>query len=331
MQQGLSRTARNAGLLIGLLAAWFVLASYQADRARAVSTARGVFVGAVSPIQRLVSGAVGGVASVWNGYFDLVGAAAENDRLRAERDALEQQVRSYRELRRENERLRELLQITAEVPGEWRVADVIGREPSQRYSSLTLNRGRIAGVRVDAAVIAPDGALVGRIVHTGPWTSLVQLITDPLAGVGARLSISRASGLVSGNGSARLDLRYIDSLTEVAPGEEILTSGEDGIYPPGLLIGQVDAFTFGPPVPGTGSVPLVREQSALFLEISVRPAITVDRLETVLILDAPAPRTEGPAPAEEPPGDTGNETGDDAGTASSDEPPGGDPARGGRR
>jgi rod shape-determining protein MreC len=288
MQQGLSRTARNAGLLVGLLTAFFVLASYQADRGRAVSAARGVVVGAVSPVQRIVSGVVGAVAGVWNGYFDLVGASSENERLRAERDALEQQVRSYRELRRENERLRGLLRVTGDVPAGWRVATIIGREPSQRYSALTLDQGSADGVRVDAPVIAPDGSLVGRIVEAGRWTSLVQLITDPLAGVGARLATSRATGLVSGTGGALLDLRYIDSLTEVYTGEEILTSGEDGIYPPGLLIGKVDSFTFGPPVPGTHSVPLTREQSALFLEITVRPAVMVDRLETVLVLDARA-------------------------------------------
>lgn len=285
MQQGLSRTARNAGLLIGLLSAWFVLASYQADRGRTVSTARGVVVGAVSPVQRLVAAVVGTVSGVWNGYFDLIGAAAENESLRAERDALEQEVRSYRELRRENERLRSLLRVSEGMPDGWRVATVIGREPSQRYSSLTLDQGSADGVRVDAAVIAPDGSLVGRVVDTGRWTSLVQLVTDPLAGVGARLAVSRATGLVSGTGGARLELRYIDSLTEVLPGEEVLTSGEDGIYPPGLLIGAVESFTFGPPVPGTRSVPLAREQSALFLEIAVRPAVAVDRLENVLVLD----------------------------------------------
>ena len=285
MAQGLSRTARNAGLLAGLLVAFFVLASYQADRGRTVSTARGVVVGAVSPVQRLVSGVVGLVTGVWNGYFDLVGAAAENERLRAERDALEQQVRGFRESQRENARLRALLRITDDVPLGWRVGRVVGREPSHRYTSLTIDQGTADGVRVDAVVIAPDGALVGRVVEVGRWTSLVQLVTDRLAGVGARLVTSRATGLASGTGAPALELRYIDSLTQLEVGEEVLTSGEDGIYPPGLLIGEVAAYTFGPPVPGTRSVPLAREQSALFLEVTVRPAIAVDRLETVLILD----------------------------------------------
>ena len=214
-------------------------------------------------------------------------------------------------MRRENERLRRLLNIVDDVPAGWSVATVIGREPSQRYSSLTLDRGSAAGIRIDATVIAPDGSLVGRIVETGVWTSLVQLVTDPLAGVGARLATSRATGLVSGTGGALLELRYIDSLTEVVPGEVVLTSGEDGIYPPGQLIGQVEAFTFGPPVPWTRSVPLPREQSALFLEITVRPAVAVDRLQTVLVL---APQAPG-----EPAGESAPTDGS-AGGAATDDP-----------
>jgi rod shape-determining protein MreC len=289
MQQGLSRTARNAGLLVAMLAAFFVLASYQADRARTVSTARSAVVTAVSPVQRLVATVVGGATSIWNSYVALVGAAAENEHLRAERDALERQARRLREMGRENERLRALVGIAKDLAPGWRVARVIGREPTHRYTSLTLDRGTADGVITDAPVIAPDGSLVGRVVEAGRWTSLVQLITDPLAGVGARLSSSRATGMVSGTGGPQLDLRYVNSLTEVQVGEEVLTSGEDAIYPAGLLLGEIASFTFGPPVPGTRSVPLTREQSALFLEIAVTPAIEVDRLETVLILDTRQP------------------------------------------
>jgi rod shape-determining protein MreC len=289
MQQGLSRTARNAGLLAALLTFFFVLASYQADRSRTLSTARSAVAATMSPVQRIVSAAVSAVRSTWRGYFALVGASEENGRLRAERDALELKVRSLAEARRENQRLRELLRMANRAEPGWHAATVIGREPTQRYTSLTIDQGSSDGVRVDAAVIAPDGVLVGRVVETGRWTSLIQLITDPLAGAGARLSASRATGLISGTGSAELELRYVDSLTDVAPGEEVLTSGEDGIYPAGLLVGSVTSVTFGPPVPGTQSVPLARDQSALFLEIRVRPAVDVNRLETVLVLDARLP------------------------------------------
>lgn len=283
--QPLGRTARNAGLLAGLLVVYFVAISYQANRTRTVSVARDAVLTTVSPVQRLFSGGIAAWSNLWDSYYGLLGAAHENRVLNDEVNALRQQVRSLQELRRENERLRTIAGLDADIIGTGHAARVIGRDATQRFSALTIDRGSIAGVTTDAAVIAPDGAVVGRVVEVTPWTSLVQLITDPLAGAGGRLQSSRATGLVVGANGPRLQLRYVDSLTEVQTGEEVITSGDDGVYPPGLLIGYVVDLQLGAPGSGTPSVTLPREQSALFLEVTVRPAVNVDRLETVLVLD----------------------------------------------
>jgi rod shape-determining protein MreC len=135
---------------------------------------------------------------------------------------------------------------------------------------------------------------VGRVIHVNLWTSIVQLVTDPLSGVGSRLVQSRTTGLMSGNGAGPLRLNYISTRANVAVGEAIVTSGEDGIYPPDLLIGTVTRIDIGPPVPGTPRVPLMREQIALFKVIVLDPAIDVLSLENVLV------RLPGSEPAAAP-------------------------------
>lgn len=280
----LSRTARHVGLVAGLLLTFFVMLSFQVNRARALSSARGAVFGLVSPLQRLVSMTTLNLSSLWSGYIGLVGASAENDELRAENSRLQQRVRQLEETRRENSRLHAMLGIEAAPETTTRVARVIGRDISHRFQSVTLNRGSADGITMDAPVLSPDGALVGRVVALARWTSLVQLITDPLSGIGARLAESRRTGLLNGVDGPELELLYIDSMTEVISGEAVVTSGEDSLYPPGILVGTVSSFNVGPPVPGTPTVPLARDETALFLEVSVHPGVDVLRLENVVVL-----------------------------------------------
>lgn len=282
--QGLTRTARKAVLLIGLLSVFFGLLSWQVNRAATLTTARGAVFQVVSPMQRLAAGLTGGVAGIWDGYLGLIGAAREAEELRTRVDDLERRIRDLDEVERENVRLRSMLGMDDALERPHLVAGVIGRDIAHRYQSVTLDRGSADGVRKDAPVLAPNGTLVGRVVQVARWTSLVQLVTDPFAGVGARLVYSRASGLIVGLDGPTLELQYIDTMTEILSGEMIVTSGEDGIYPAGLPIGRVLSFEVGPPVPGTPRIPLSREETALFMEIMVDPMIDVTRIETVLVL-----------------------------------------------
>ena len=282
--QGLSATARNAALLAGLLLTFFVLISYQANRATTVSSARGAVLHAVSPVQRIASGIGDLFSSLWTGYFALVGAQQEAESLQNQVDALQRQMASVEETRQENARLRALVGLGPRVGLDHIVAEVVGRDLPHRYESLTLGRGTADGIRSDATVLSPDGVLVGRIVFATRWTSQVQLVTDPLSGVGARLASSRAAGLVTGNNGPDLSLQYIETMTPLYAGEPVVTSGEDGIYPAGLPIGRVESFEVGPPVPGTPRVPLAREETALFMEVRVAGGVDVTRLESVLVV-----------------------------------------------
>lgn len=298
--QALSRTARNAALILALLMTFFLMMSLQVNRGSTLAAARGAVTGITSPVQRVGSAIGGLVTSTWGRYVWLVTADRENKALRQRVADLERRVAASDAARRENSRLRGLLGVHASLEGEWIGARVAGRDFTQRYETVTINRGSRDGIALDAAVIGAGGALVGRIVQVNLWTSTVQLITDPLSGVGARLANSRATGLVSGGSAAALSLSYISTRTEVTVGEAIVTSGEDGIYPADLIIGHVTSIDVGPPVPGSPRVPLMREETALFKVIRLDPVIDVLRIENMLVqtpTSAPAPL---PATEEEP-------------------------------
>ncbi len=278
------RTARSTALVFGLLAFFFLLMSYQVNRTRTLATARGAVTGVVSPFQRIATSAVGGVRSTWTRYLGLLGSADELDRLREANAELQRQLATAAAAGHENRRLRAMLRVTRSTPGTWIAARVVGRDLAHRYQSMHLDRGSADGIGVDDAVVSPEGALVGRVIQVSRWTCAVQLVTDALSGVGARLGDSRASGLLAGADGPSLELRFIRTLDDATVGESVETSGEDGIYPAGIPVGQVTRAGVGPAAPGTPPVPLSRDETALFMQIEVRPHVDMMRLEDVLVL-----------------------------------------------
>jgi rod shape-determining protein MreC len=149
-------------------------------------------------------------------------------------------------------------------------ARVIARSVSEFFNNCILDKGSQAGLKLSQPVITPGG-VVGRIVGLGPFAARVQLITDRYAGVGAQLSDSRAYGEIKGTGQATCEMRNVSGLETVNLGEAIITTGLDGIYPKGLLVGYVEQVAAG--------------SGAKNHEITVRPAAGLDRLEEVLVLE----------------------------------------------
>ena len=126
------------------------------------------------------------------------------------------------------------------------------------------------------------GGIVGRVVTLSPWTAQVMLITDERAAAGAvvgQLGQSNALGSVKGLGNnGLLEMRYVSGLEEVNPGDYVVTTGQDGIYPPGLNVGEVVELK-----PGSATQPH---------EIKVKPSARLNALEEVaVLLYHPPPRT----------------------------------------
>ncbi|MFN3330458.1 MAG: rod shape-determining protein MreC [Pyrinomonadaceae bacterium] len=183
------------------------------------------------------------VTEYFQSYVELRGAASENERLKQRIHELEIKLQNAEQLAAENERLRSLLGLKESYKGTVLMASVIGRDPSKWFGSVIINRGSLDGVKVNMPVIT-TGGVVGRVITVAPLTSQVMLLTDEKSGAGGaiigELGNSTALGVLRGTGKKDLlEMRYVPGTVEVETGESVYTSGQDGIYPAGLKIGEI--------------------------------------------------------------------------------------------
>lgn len=229
--------------------------------------ARSLIMDALTPLQRLVDGSVHAAASVWESYFALRGAHEENLRLEAEIDRLRMEVQQNREAVLENDRLRRLLSLDPPVEAPV-VARVTGADPTISQRTVTLNKGRSAGIEPGSPVRTPDG-IIGRVIHASLYSSIVQLVTDPVSAVGALVQESRVQGIVRGDGGTLLLFEHSAGGAELRAGQVLVTSGADRVYPGGLPIGVISS---------------VGTETDLVSTAVVRPLASLGRIEEVLVL-----------------------------------------------
>ena len=186
------------------------------------------------------------VSSAVTGYFtslaNLRSAQSENDILKQRVQELEVQIKQKEELSAENERLKGLLDLKEKSQYKVLSARIIGRDPSVWFDSSIINRGSLDGVRLNMPIVT-DGGLVGRVTAVSPLTSQVDLITynkSKLGAVVGEVGNSNALGVISGTSKKDiLEMKYVSGSVEVKQGDAIYTTGQDGIYPSGLKIGEV--------------------------------------------------------------------------------------------
>ena len=280
----ISRQASSLMLLIGLLFGFFVMISYQANRAKTANTVAGAIQTVVSPAHRLISELWTRVSSGWSHYVALTSQAAAADALQQRVIYLERRIMTLEETSRENIRLKELLNLQDRTATHSIASQVIGRDMAHGYETFTVNRGSRDGIEIGSGVISTTGVVVGRVIQVSPWTAMVQLITNSRNAVGAKIVRTLAHGVVHGAGGAILKLDYVTSLADVKGGDIVVTSGDDGIYPAGFEIGRVLRVTEGAPVPGLPQLPVVRAETALFLNIDVDSLTDVLQIGQVLLL-----------------------------------------------
>jgi len=280
----IGRQASSLMLLIGLLFGFFVMISYQANRAKTANAVEGAIRTVASPAHRLISELWTRVSSGWSGYVALTSQAVTTDALQQRVTYLERRIMTLEETSRENIRLKELLNLQGRIATPSIASQIIGRDMAHGYETFTVNRGSRDGVEIGSGVISTTGVVVGQVTQVSPWTAMVQLVTNPRNAVGAKVVRTLAHGVVHGAGDATLKLDYVTSLADVKGGDIVVTSGDDGIYPAGFEIGRVLRVTEGAPVPGLPQLPVVRAEPALFLNIDVDPLTNVLQIGQVLLL-----------------------------------------------
>ncbi|HET8667860.1 MAG TPA: rod shape-determining protein MreC [Terriglobales bacterium] len=213
-----------------------------------------------------------GISNMWQQYVALQSVEDENHRLRQEIEWLRGQNNQLREAASATQRLTTLLQFKEQALPTMIAAQVIGRDASNRYKSVIVNKGDSDGIQKDMGVITPSG-VVGRVVKTTGATSVVLLVTDPNNAIAGLIQRTRDEGIVEGTLQGRAKLKYIPMLSAVKEGDYVVTSGLVGGFPRGLAIGTI-----------TG---IAREEGALFQTAELAPEVDVNHVEEVLIIQAP--------------------------------------------
>ncbi|HKC10836.1 MAG TPA: rod shape-determining protein MreC [Vicinamibacteria bacterium] len=275
---------KNGFILVGLVLLHLVMISHQVDGGSGASLLQRMVFVVLSPVQEAVAAAVRGVARAWSGYVDLRGVREKNDRLEERLSILETLLQEKQYKAREAERLRELLGLRELLPHKTIVAEVVAREGMPWFRSITIDKGREAGVALEAPVLSPTG-VVGRVIWVGPRSARVQLLQDRDSGAGVLIERSRVKGVVAGqvgfaeSSSGDLVMKYVPELADVVVGDVVVTSGQDRIYPKGLVVGRVRFVSPG----------------YLSKEVLVEPSARFEQLEEVLVVRG---SQEEPLPSE---------------------------------
>ena len=262
-----------------------VLISVQVNTATGIPIFRALTFGTFSEVQRMITGAVTGVEELWSGYFALRGVNDENAALRQQLQDLQIKLQEERALAQRTEDLRQLLELRQRAELETTAAEIIAAGASPEFRTVTIDKGTGDRVDADMAVLSPSG-VVGRVILPSARASKVQLLIDRNAAAGAIIERSRAQGVVVGAGGETLRMDYVPGTADVKAGDLVVTSGIDGIYPKGFVIGTVETVERGP---GT------------YHDIRVSPAVDFSRLEEVLVVLTPPPGHDtAPAKGERP-------------------------------
>ncbi len=224
----------------------------------------------LSPVQWVMSGPAAGIGAFVYAFGEASEVRQDNLRLQEEVGRLQQETARLAELEREVEDLRQYLGLKeAFADFQFIEAGVIGSDPSNLVRAITINRGTDQGVKEGMTVVTPAG-LVGRVVKVSPVAARVLLLTDISNSVTAIAQDSRAHGVVNGERTQYLTMKYISQSYDLRVGEKVITSGMGGIYPPGILIGDI--------------VSVSKKDTDIFQEARIQPIVPFGSLERVLVI-----------------------------------------------
>lgn len=261
---------RPGYLFTALTVGHILLISAQLNTERGVPVLENVTFGTFAEVQRGISTAVGDVRTWWGDYVALQAVRDDNLRLRRELSQLQVALQQEHATAQQSRMLEELLELRTQVPLATVAAAVIAGSASPEFRTLTIDKGTADGLGPDMAVIAPEG-VVGRVVTPGGRAARVQLLIDRNAAVGVMVERSRAQGVAEGTG-AEMRLNYVSGGEDVVVGDVAVTSGIDGIYPKGFVVGQIESVERG---------------AGAFGAIRIQPAVDVSSLELVLVVTSP--------------------------------------------
>ena len=224
---------------------------------------------ALSPVQNAINGVAQDSTGFVRNYFDLVNVRRDNEKLRAELAGVKTNESRLVELETENRHLSDLLSLNDALGGNSIAANVIGSDANGLSRTIVISQGSSAGIKRDMAVLSFQG-VVGKVISVSPHAARVLLIDDHNSALDAFDQRTRTRGIVAGVVDDGITMKYVERSQDVRAEDVIVTSGLDGIFPRGLLIGTIKSVT------GAGP--------GMFLNVTIAPAVNFHSLEQVLVV-----------------------------------------------
>lgn len=258
--------ARKRNILIGVALLVFALALLSGGRSGPMSRSAGARDVPGAGVFSAIAQSIGSIADRY-----IFQSSAEEDiaTLRTEVSTLKQELLKVKEYEYENKRLKALLGFKEATEFSLLPARVTGRSASAWYRTLTLDKGIADGVKVGSPVVTANG-VVGRVYETGGSVCRVLLITDASSAVDALLQRSRAQVVVEGDAGPNPRLLYLARGVDAEVGDKVLTSGLDGIYPKGLLLGEISRLKNSP--------------GDIFQAAKIEPSVDFSNIEEVFLI-----------------------------------------------
>ncbi len=258
--------------IVLLLLFALVLMSMRAKQRKGVELFDALLMEISFPFQKASTFVIKTVQGTFQHYVFLVNLEKENKMLKEKVAQLQEENHRMKEIKLANERLRELLQFREKNSSSMIGAEIIGRDPSFWFKSVTIDKGETDGVKKGTAVISPTG-VIGQVLKVAPHYATVLLITDYNSAVDCVVERTRAKAIVEGKGENRCQLKYLLRAEEVAVGDIVVTSGLGGNFPKGLMVGEVKKVD--------------KKGHGVFQYAELVPSVDMTRLEEVFVIMEP--------------------------------------------
>jgi rod shape-determining protein MreC len=242
---------------------------------RKITLLRRWTVAFVTPVERLTHGSSLHTRSVWDNYIDLRHTREENQQLKQQITRLREEEAAFAEDAAQGRRLQAVLGFQQQYISKTVAAQVIGTSGTDRSHVLYIDKGLADGLRPNQPVITPYG-VVGKLRDVFPHTSQLLLINDSSSGAGVLLESTRIRAIVRGTSSGEVQINNLTPDQRIKPGEQVVTSGGDQVFPRGLPVGTIESV-----------VPDLQHQP--YTAITIKPAANLSQLEEVLVITGTSP------------------------------------------
>lgn len=227
-------------------------------------------VAGITPFERFFHAIGYNTRSTWANYINLRHVRQQNEDLQRQIARLRLEQAAFAEDAIQGRRLQALLAFQQHYIASTVAAQVIGTSGTDLSHLLYIDKGADYHLRPDMAVITPDG-IVGKVRDVFPHTAQVLLINDPTSGAGVLLSSTRILAILHGTPTGQIEISNLTADSRIKPGETVLTSGGDQIFPRGLPVGTIESIAPDP-------------DHQPYTAIRLKPAANLSQLEEVLVI-----------------------------------------------